>query len=369
MLTKFLKNIAKLAVNNKNLEKTKEINYEELIYFLKYHQLLPIIHHFKDIIQINHPFINEDVFLKSQEQSMKNLCKSMLYIDFLKKTNPPDFCLAKGFALSAQFYKPEGLRTFNDMDIFIDSKNYNLWLAFLKNHHFVKSGNITDNFPDSIIKKYNFAQHFINEYNTIAIDLHLGLSNRMHPFQFDTAEFMANRKSIDIDGLKIATFKNEYLLVYLLYHAFKHYYFKLVWFIDLYKIFSEKKYNPKTVYALLQKYKLNNLFSLYILIAEEIFGDSGIEPDSPLMKLVTKTNSKYINANTVLNGEYERSNSLNRLLLPAFLLPNLKMKSRYWLIQLFPPFETLSEFYNNQSKNNWFYYYKNRFNRIKRLFQ
>jgi hypothetical protein len=180
---------------------------------------------------------------------------------------------------------------------------------------------------------------------------------------------MANRKSIDIDGLKIATFKNEYLLVYLLYHAFKHYYFKLVWFIDLYKIFSEKKYNPKKVYALLQKYKLNNLFSLYILIAEEIFGDSGIEPDSPLMKLVTKTNSKYINANTVLNGEYERSNSLNRLLLPAFLLPNLKMKSRYWLIQLFPPFETLSEFYNNQSKNNWFYYYKNRFNRIKRLFQ
>lgn len=370
MSKNFLINIARLATNNSITQNTiyNTENHEELLENLQHHQVLPFLHHFKNIIQNKIPFISDEVFYKSQEQIMKNACRTMVYVDFLKRNSPPDFLLVKGFLLDDQFYGNNGLRTFNDLDIFIREENYSLWLEFLADHRFHKYGNSTDNFPQEIIKKYSFAQHFVNTELNIAIDLHLNISNKMHPFQFDFINFYENRKTVNINGLNIQTLDNEHLIIYLLYHTFKHYYYKLLWFIDLHKIFSSKNYNEKTVHSLIEKYGLKKIFELYLQISVDIFGNSGLDKDSMLLTKYYPIENKYINRESVISGEYKTPNSLNRLLIPLVYLPGLIPKIHYLQQQLFPPFEVLPEYYDNEGSLNSINYLKNRVNRIQRLF-
>lgn len=371
MIKNILINIAKTAINNKineNITVNSEIN-DELLEYLSYHQILPFIHHFKNTVINNFTFINDNVFFKSQEQHMKNLCRSMLYIDFLKKSSPPEFFLSKGFILGHHVYDNIGLRTFNDMDIFIEKKNYDKWIDFLKNNGFVKYENSSDIFPKDIILKYSFAQHFINPEKELAIDLHLNISNKMHPFQFQIDEFFQNEKTLTIDSIKFHTFSNEYQIIYLLYHCFKHYYFKLIWFIDIYRIFNRLDYKEQKVMQLLKQYKLENLMVFYIRIANDIFGNSGLPENSILLSHYKRRTKPYIDSDKILQGEFNTSNSLNRLIFPMIFLPNLKAKVKYLSHQFFPPMEILPENYFQQKNWKSYWYIKNRINRIKRLFQ
>ena len=306
--------------------------------------------------------INENILLKCQEQYLQNLCKSLLYVNFLKQSYPPPYLLVKGIISSTLFYNDEGLRTFNDLDIFIKPKDYDSWMTFLSSNYFTKYGNSTDKFPDKIIKKYNFAQHFINKENNIAIDLHLSISNKMHPFQFDTEEFFNNTMEIETNGFQIKTFQPEYMIVYLLYHAFKHYYFKILWLVDIHKAFQTLEFNHEKVSNLISKYNLNLIFNYYVTLSKELFGSCGIDPDSILLKKYKNKSNKQINLNQIIKGEYNTNNSSNRLLIPMYLLPNLKIKSKYLFSQLFPPAEILPEYYDSN-----FNYLKNRFNRIARF--
>ena len=362
----FIKNIANLAVNNEydvKLDSKTTID-NNLLYFIEYHQLSPYLHYFKKSLEKNVTTIDENILLKCQEQYLKNLCKYLLYIDFLKKKQPPHFLLVKGLISSKLLYNDIGLRTFNDLDIFIHHKDYDDWMQFLSENNFIKYSNNSDSFPDKIIKKYNFAQHFVNKENNIAIDLHLNISNKMHPFQFDIEDFFHNSREIDIDGLKINTFQTEQMIVYLLYHTFKHYYFKIIWFIDIYKTFKTLDYNEHKLQSLISRYNLDSIFDYYISLSSELFGDSGLKNDSELLKNYKKRSNKYLSLNQIIQGEYKTENSINRLLLPMYFLPNFKMKIKYLFNQFFPPAEILPEYYDSSTR---FKYIVNRFNRILRL--
>ena len=369
MINNLIKYIARLATNNKidNPIATDILDNDVFLYLLEYHQILPYLHYFKKTLQKKFPLINEDVFLKSQVQWMKNLCKTMVYSDFLSKSNPPEYFMVKGFVAATEFYKPEALRSFNDMDIFIASKNLDKWMKFLEAHNFEKYGNLSDDFPLEIIKKYNFAQHFVCREKNIAIDLHLNISNKMHPFQFDMEDFFSHSKQIVTNGIKINTFQTEYQILYLLYHSFKHYYFKLLWFIDLYKVFALADYDEHILFLLIKKYKLTKLLNFYIDISTEIFGNSGIKKDSVFFQHYKSKKNKFINSQNVIKGEFPLKNSVNRLFLPMYFLTDIRDKYKYLKLQFFPPMEIIPEFYSKKKEKNFWNYAKYRLDRLKRI--
>ena len=167
---------------------------------------------------------------------------------------------------------------------------------------------------------------------------------------------------VDVNGLNLKTFQAEYMIVYLLYHAFKHYYFKILWFIDIYKAFKILDYDYKKLNTILTKYNLKLIFDYYITLSKELFGDCGINPNSILLKTHKKRFNKRFNLNQIIKGEYDSDNSFNRLIIPMYLLPNIKMKWKYLFDQFFPPAEILPEYYEEN-----FNYLKNRLNRITRL--
>ncbi len=369
MIENIIKKLIKESQNYKNNSQNSKNNIDNqyLLYLIQHHQLSSLIYSLKETIQKMFPSINDQIINKCQAFYLKNLCNSMQYTDFLKQANLPKFYIVKGPVAATLFYSPEQLREYNDLDIFISVSDYGEWLDYLARHDFVRSGNVTDNFPAMLIKKYNFAQHFINQKEKIAIDLHFNISNKMHPFQFEMQDFFNNTRKVTIDGAEVNTFTTEYLIVYHLYHAFKHYYFKLAWFIDIYNLFTSQTFDENLLYYLINKYKLKNLFQFYLGISRDLFGDTGVPNSAKLLtKFKPKTN-RYINANQVVKGEFDKNNSFMRLLLPLFYLPKIFQKFLYLEKQLFPPAEILPEFHNSNQHKNLITYLKLRLNRLNRI--
>lgn len=366
-MNEIIKILANIAINNKKV-KIATLNNPfnaDFLHLIEYHQLLPFIHYFKQTLKNPVTTINEHILIKSQEQYLQNICNYLRCVDFLRQNKPPFFILVKGPVSAKYFYEDVGFRTFNDLDIIIQHEDFSRWNTFLKKNNFHKFGNVSDPFPEEVVLKYNFAQHFINDKQKIAIDLHLNISNIMHPFQFDKKDFFNHIQKINIEGIPTLTFQPEYLITYLLYHTFKHYHFKMIWFIDLYKALKFLNYNENSLLHLIQKYHLGNLLDYYISIANEIFGDCGINTNSVLIKDHRLRIDKYFNSDQILAGELKTTNSFNRLILPMYLIPNLSMKIKYLFTQFFPPRVILPEFYN---KGNNFNYFMNRMNRFTRLF-
>ena len=366
---KIIQQMINRVTNNKTYpfsfeNKNKQDNF---IYLINYHQISPIFHYFKNYLPKPPTIINEKILLKSQEAFLQNLCRSMLYIDFLKQPDLPDFFLVKGLVSAHLLYSSPALRSFNDLDILIEKKHYNDWIDFLNTAGFKQKDNLSDTFPNRIIKKYNFAQHFVNEDNNIAIDLHLNLSNKLHPFQFDLSEFTATPKTFTIEGVKIKTFDNEHLLIYMLYHAFKHYYFKILWFIDIHNFFMTQPYDEQKILDLIKKHKLQVLFRYYLGISIDLFGETGLDENSALRKHFQPKRDHIINLTSVIRGELSSGNSTNRLLLPMKYLPKASQKFKYLIKQLFPPAETQPEFYKNSGRLSRWDYLMNRFTKLKRL--
>ncbi len=366
---KIIQQLIKRITSNKSHPFSPVYNnkQDDFIYLINYHQISPIIHYFKNSLPKPHTIINEKILIKSQEAFLQNFCRSMLYIDFLKKNDLPDFFLVKGLVSAKLLYSTPALRSFNDLDILIDKVHYHDWMDFLKSSGFKQKDNLSDTFPDTIIKKYNFAQHFVNKDNNIAIDLHLNLSNKLHPFQFDLSEFTATPKILTIDGVKIKTFDNEHLLIYMLYHAFKHYYFKILWFLDIHNFFVNRTYDEKKILTLIKKYRLQKLFCYYLGISADLFGSTGLQKNSELLKHYKPKRDHVINLDTIIRGELSSGNATNRLFLPMKYLPKTSQKFKYLIKQLFPPAETQPEFFKKSDGLNRWDYLMNRFARLKGL--
>ncbi len=216
-------------------------------------------------------------------------------------------------------------------------------------------------FPSQIIKKYSFARHYIRkEHSILALDVHLNLSGKLHPFQFDVMDFWDNSRDIEINKNMFKTFDKEYTAVYLLYHAFKHYYFKLICLIDVYKILESDNMDFDRLGKLVVKYNLTKVWSIFLNTSRELFGRIPGNADMSNMKKYYPPNShKIINKDSLLREILPYSPSVGRIILPLVYLPFFLQKVRFLLRQLFPPKDAIRVFYVNKSmKTNWSNYLK-----------
>ncbi len=354
---KIFHNICRIIVNPESqIDSNDTVFDENILYeYLQYHQISSFIYYYKQEISKICTGLSKQIFDRCHNDYLQNIYQGMIHENYLKnnikllKQNKLPFYIIKGIVSAKELYIKEELRSYSDLDIVIHKKDLKKWLKYLSSKGFVRTLDHYTVFPNSIINKYNFSLHFINEKpNPIAIDLHLNLSNKMHPFQFDIEEFINHSRSINLTDKSINTFQPEYLIIFYLYHSFKHYYFKIIWFIDLYFAFKTYNIDFEKLHKLLVKYKLEKLWRLFLEISRDLFGDI---PFSKKEKLFTDymnhKRHKIINSKTIINGEFPYSESINRLILPLYYLSNPTDKIKYLFHQFFPPKETLRDFYEN----------------------
>jgi len=329
---------------------------------LQYHQVAALAYYYrKDLAAAGVGFTPEQLGqLKSY--TLLNISRVMVYEHYLKhlddllQTQAVDYRLFKGIVTARSVYPEDYLRAFGDADILIRPESLRTVEALLEKDGFTHADDLYRVFPDEIIQKYSFAQHFIRSSpNNVAVDLHLNMSGRLHPFQFDSDDFWNGSKSFQLDGHELKTFDPEHQAVYAIYHAFKHYFFKLIWFIDAFLLLDRADLDRSKFQALIQKYKLSKLLNYYVIITDELFGRLPVGLADTHRS--GRGRNSLINSSTVLSGFLPYSPSRARLLLPMYYLKGPCTRFGFLWRQLFPPMETVRDFYVGKNAGKGFLKY------------
>lgn len=366
----FLSQLCKIVVNEKTPVSCgfKEMIFNEplLIKKCNYHQVLPLVYYYREELQKQFPVLSEDFFQQARTYSVFNATRVIVYENFLIELDKKlaecqiEYRILKGLVTASELYTASYLRAFGDLDIIVRSESVTELNNVLTDLGFQLSEDLYSVFPESIIRKYSFARHYIRSTATnIAVDVHLNLSGKLHAFQFDIEDFWKNSRSVKIGGKSYPTFSNEYLAVYLLYHAFKHHYFKLMWMIDFFKVMDMPTLDVVEFKRLIVEYKMEKLWRIFIRICVQIFGRLPVSVASPILAKYSPIDSRKINAESILRGVLPYSPSKARIILPMVYLSGFGRKTRFLFRQLFPPREVIRDFYCRKDLAlNWRNYFK-----------
>jgi len=334
-----------------------------LIEQLQYHQLIPLVYYYRQQLQAAGWDFDQSTIELLRSHTFSNISRIMIvehflqHLDGLFKANAVEYRIFKGIVTAKSVYQEDYLRSFGDLDILVRADQLQAIESLLQQEGFTHAEDLYSHFPDEIIQKYSFAQHFnrVEPYN-VSLDVHLNLSGRLHPFQFDSAEFWDNQTSIAINGSTILTFNREYQAIYAIYHAFKHYFFKLIWLIDAFLLLDQKQLDPEKFQQLIKKYKLTKLLIFYSQITLDLFGRLPVAIQQ--IQISSQRPHRIINAQTVLQGALPYSQSRARILLPMYYLRGWIARLRFLWTQLFPPIETIRNFYlqDGPQKKFWNYF-------------
>ena len=336
---------------------------EQLFAQLQYHQLTPIAYHYREQLATTSGIRFSPTLVKElKNYSLMNISRIMAFeyylqrLDELFRREKIDYRIFKGMATSKMVYPREDLRSFGDIDLLIRPEDLEAVENILRMEGFEHADDLYRVFPTEIIRKYSFAQHFIRrEQSYIALDIHLNLSGRLHPFQFDQQDFWESVSAVTINDREYQTFDREHQAVYAMYHSFKHYFFKLTWFIDGFLLLDRQDLDRPKFYDLVKRYKLSLLLDYYARIIVELFGrlPSGISDfDGDL-----ESRHRLVNSETVLRGFLPYSQSRVRLLLPMYYMETIPARLKFLMQQLFPPMETVRDFYVGDTAEKGFWKY------------
>jgi len=333
----------------------------------QYHQIIAAVYHYHARLNTCFPTLSHHFFERAKAETIASLSQCMVYENFLTQfseqlsdRNIP-FRIFKGISLANEIYNPAYLRGYADLDLLIKPEDLNKLQDFLFQKGFQLSNDLYTHFPLDVVKKYAFARHYIRSRPTeIALDVHLNLSNRLHPFQFDPQEFWQNHKKIVINHKNYLTFQDEHNAIYLLYHCWKHYYFKLSWFIDLFKFLDQVPIDCHRYEQLLKKYNLSYLWRLYLFVCKRLFGRFPRYIKADLISHYYNPHApKLINSNLILTGSFPYPFSVMRLILPWYYLHHPRQYTNYLIKQFLPPSDTIRKSYEQQTLPvNWFTYLK-----------
>ena len=342
--------ISGISVKKKDASQSEPVDSRGLFDLLQYHQVAPLAYYYREQLTDAGVHFDPQTLADLKSYTLLNISRVMVYEHYLKhlndlmQTHSVDYRLFKGIVTAKSVYAADYLRSFGDVDILICPTNLKKVEALLEEDGFTPADDLYRIFPDEIIQKYSFAQHFIrSEPSNVAVDLHLNMSGCLHPFQFDFADFWDNSSSFSLDGHEFQTFDPEHQAVYAIYHAFKHYFFKLIWFIDAFLLLDRHGLDQAKFQALIKKYKLSKLLDYYASITRELFGRLPAVIND--YRLDSRGEHRLINSRTILSGFLPYSPSRARLLLPMYYMKGPFSRFGFLWRQLFPPMETIRDFY------------------------
>lgn len=337
-----------------------------------YHQVVPLIDKESAKLKTLFPALSNDFWHNVHDYTLANCGYVMALERFLSELATAfnqkrlDYRLFKGIVLAYQIYPQPYYRTFGDIDLLVRPADLPRVEQLLFAMDFMLCEDLYYSFPLPIVQKYNFARHYQSQIPPeIPVDVHLNLTGKLHPFQFDRQDFWGNSMPISIAGHYYPSFKLEYQAALALYHAFKHYYFKLIWFCDLYLLLQKPQLDWDLFFALIDKYRLTRLWRYFNFLSVSLFGKA-----IKLVKPPSRLTQHLVSVEQLLNGFTRLNASQARMILPLLYHPDWSVKLKYLWQQLLPPREVISAFYGaNQMRPTPINYLRNRRQALTAIFK
>lgn len=376
--SRFLRAVCRVALDeteNQIAVDNVVFNEDKLYNLGLYHQILPLIADYRVTLSKIFPALSATFFEKFRVNALESAGRLIVYEKFLANLDQLfwaagiEYRLFKGPVLAYELYEFPYQRPFGDLDILIQPESLEKVHTILGELGCELDDDLYTNFPAEIIKKYRFARHYISVKNPlVAVDVHTGLSSRLHPFHFDFTDFWSHSRIIKIGDREYQTFDLSHQALYLLYHAFKHYYFKLIWIIDCRQNTKLPDFDKADFQNLIKTYNLTRVWNIYSRVSSDLWNDSPQLFEYP--KVRCSGLSYKINTEVILQGGLFTSLARARILLPLIYLPRLSQKLAYLWRQMFPPRAVIWDFYTSPNlKPTWRNYLRLRYKAVCEIFR
>lgn len=216
---------------------SSKINWDWVLRLSIVHGLFPLV--YNTLKSLDDRLVPEYVLKTLQQNCIKNALKVFGMTDEIVRItkNMVEYgiqpLVLKGSALSVKINEDIALRPSNDIDILVDP------------HEFAKAEKILEQIgykrysPDFLLtprqQKAYFKRHHHFEYFNIDRTIHVDLHWRIRSFEvksFPTTSNLATQK-INMTGCLVPVMADEYWLMFLMVHGYKHMWSRLRWLYDI----------------------------------------------------------------------------------------------------------------------------------------
>lgn len=247
-----------------------DLNWDYIIKKGFHHRLIPLLYwNLKEFgEQIPKSIFKDlkDIYVENAKKNLAILGELFILLDIFKKHDVVVIPY-KGPIIAIHAYNNVTLRQFDDIDIFINKKDY-----FKVKEILISNGYV----PQFILEGYK-ERRFINSqrelkfYNhdkdlTVEIHWHFqGVS-----FSLSDTDFFGCFKTIEINGIEILSLSNEDMLLVLCIHLSGHLWERLSWLCDISELISSQKINWEYVFKKADELGVKRLLLINLNLLEDL---------------------------------------------------------------------------------------------------
>jgi hypothetical protein len=215
------------------------------------HGIFPLV--YNTISRLNNSTVPKNIILFLQQKYIRNtiivvgLADEIVRIVSEMELSSVHPLILKGPPLSIKIKEDIALRVSNDIDILVDPAEFPRAEKILEKLDYKR---ISPDFPLTPRQQKNFFKkdhHFeyINEKRAIKVELHW----RIRSFNIKRFPIVSNlcTQKIDVNGFPVPVMNNEYWLIYLMVHGYKHMWVRLRWLYDIKKFIEQNIDWKKTI--------------------------------------------------------------------------------------------------------------------------
>ncbi|WP_414468880.1 nucleotidyltransferase family protein [Methanobacterium sp. ACI-7] len=290
----------------------EDINWIYLLQKARIHEVMPLLYwNLKDFDEVPN-IISDYLKIQFEENIKKNLILTgdMFKVLNLLKSNNINAIPYKGSSLAILAYGNLALRSFEDIDVFVQEGDVKKVKKLLSSNGYVMDFDL-DSRKEDFFLKHQREFKFKNE-NGVIIEVHWKIPGLGFSFPYKVEDNLETNY-VTINGHKILNFSVYDLLLILFIHAAGHYWVKIKWICDIVEVINNhdnlnwniliakaKKLGIKRI-MLISLFLANDLLDLRLpeIVSNEVKEDNKIE--QIVNKIKNRINSREDYGFTIFN--------------------------------------------------------------------
>lgn len=256
---------------------SNNISWDNFLCLASHHKLLPLAYiHLSNICPESVP---DKSLFRLQHYYNHNLIENFKKIQSLTQVlevfekNSISVLTLKGPLITQLYYNDLGLRSYFDLDLLVDKKQFQIAYNRLK---LLGYNNHPEGIPDNYFIKFAMLGHHgsVVNHDGVHVELHWELSGHYRGLELTYEKINSEIEYADLFGFRVGIFKIEFLLVYLALHGQQHYWQKYDYACCIAEVLRKGIIiDWNKVFDLAEQLNLKKVVLIALILTEKLFQD------------------------------------------------------------------------------------------------